>query len=146
MSPGYEIQDWMTPAPKVLESDRSLADAWALMRVHGIRHLPIIEERRPVGVVTDLDIHLFLSARGTLSPKDVPLTLVMLTCDFAVHPETPLVDVVATMERRKHSVAVIAAEDEVHGVFTVTDALRALLHHVRVAHPSAIRELCPTIG
>ncbi len=130
MTLGSRVRDWMTPAPITLGLDGSLADAWALMSINRIHHLPIVEEGRAVGVVAEQDLRLFAAARGRLSLKSMPVCWVMLSCDFSVPPDTPVADVAEKMESRRHTVMVVADDGGVAGVFTITDALRALRQHM----------------
>jgi CBS domain-containing protein len=50
----------MTPAPVTIEPDCSFGRAMAVMHEHGCRHLPVVENGRPIGIV---------SARNALDPE-----------------------------------------------------------------------------
>jgi len=50
----------MTPAPVSIEPDRSFGHAMAVMHEHHCRHLPVVENGRPIGIV---------SARNALDPE-----------------------------------------------------------------------------
>ena len=52
----------MTPDPVVLRHDDPIAVAIHKMAVGGFRHIPIVEDGRPTGVVTARDV--FHSPRG----------------------------------------------------------------------------------
>jgi CBS domain-containing protein len=71
------VSDYMTPAPEVLQPDSELADAAHLMLELGIRHLPIVQGGRLVGVlsirdVLDADTHRAeKTARGTAKQETV---------------------------------------------------------------------------
>jgi CBS domain-containing protein len=54
------LAEVMTPAPVTIEPDRSFGHAMALMQAHGCRHLPVVENGRPIGIV---------SARNALDPE-----------------------------------------------------------------------------
>lgn len=45
----------MTPIPLTLDPDRTFGHALALMHDHGIRHVPVVEHGRIVGIVTARD-------------------------------------------------------------------------------------------
>lgn len=45
----------MTASPLTLEPDRTFGRALALMHEHGIRHVPVVEGGRAVGIVTARD-------------------------------------------------------------------------------------------
>ena len=50
----------MTPAPVTIEPNRSFGHAMSIMQEHGFRHLPVVENGRPIGIV---------SARNALDPE-----------------------------------------------------------------------------
>jgi CBS domain-containing protein len=54
------LAEVMTPDPKTVEPDETFGYALLLMHEHGFRHAPVIENGRPVGVV---------SARSALDPE-----------------------------------------------------------------------------
>jgi CBS domain-containing protein len=53
------LGDVMTPDPNTVTPDESFGYAMLLMHEHGFRHAPVIENNRPVGIV---------SARNALDP------------------------------------------------------------------------------
>jgi CBS domain-containing protein len=52
----FHVRDFMTPDPVVLAHDDPIAIAIHKMAVGGFRHIPIIEDGRPTGVVTARDV------------------------------------------------------------------------------------------
>ena len=52
----FQVGDFMTPDPVVLRHDDSIAVAIHKMAVGGFRHIPILEDGRPTGVVTARDV------------------------------------------------------------------------------------------
>ncbi len=52
----FHVRDFMTADPVVLRSDDPIALAIHKMAVGGFRHIPIIEDGRPTGVVTARDV------------------------------------------------------------------------------------------
>lgn len=50
------VGDFMTPDPVVLRHDDPIAIAIHKMAVGGFRHIPIVEDGRPTGVVTARDV------------------------------------------------------------------------------------------
>jgi len=115
----------MTKSPHTVGSEQMLATAHALMREHGIRHLPVLHGGKPVGMVTLRDLHL-LETLSDVDPETVPVEDAMTTDLFLVTPEQPLSEVAAAMVERKLGSAVVARGSQVLGVFTTTDALRLL--------------------
>jgi len=50
------VKYWMTREVITVDEDVSLMQASKLMKEHGIKHLPVIKERRLVGIVSDRDL------------------------------------------------------------------------------------------
>jgi acetoin utilization protein AcuB len=50
------VKYWMTTEVITVDEDVSLMQASKLMKEHGIKHLPVIKERRLVGIVSDRDL------------------------------------------------------------------------------------------
>ena len=53
---GAPIAQVMTPRPHVISAYASAYDAALVMATHGVRHLPVVEERRVIGVVAEHDL------------------------------------------------------------------------------------------
>lgn len=58
----FHVRDFMTPDPVVLRHDDPLAVAIHKMAVGGFRHIPIVEDGRPTGVVTARDVFHHLAS------------------------------------------------------------------------------------
>lgn len=58
----YRVRDFMTPDPVVLRHDDTLAVAIHKMAVGEFRHIPIVEEGRPIGVVAAADVFRHLAS------------------------------------------------------------------------------------
>ena len=50
------VREWMTPDPLTLTSDASAAEAAKIMLDNGFRHVPIVEDGRPIGIVSIRDV------------------------------------------------------------------------------------------
>ena len=60
------LNDVMTTAPKTLDPNKSYGHALLLMQENGFRHVPVIENGRPIGIVSsrnamDPDLEEFVS-------------------------------------------------------------------------------------
>ena len=58
----FHVQDFMTPDPVVLRSDDTLAIAIHKMAVGEFRHIPIVDDGRPIGLVSAPDLFRHLVA------------------------------------------------------------------------------------
>jgi CBS domain-containing protein len=52
----FDVRDFMTRDPVVLRHDDTIAIAINKMAVGGFRHIPIVEDGRPIGVVAARDV------------------------------------------------------------------------------------------
>lgn len=107
-----------------------MAFAHALMRKHGIRHLPVLHSGKVVGLVSERDLEIFESTRDA-EADSTTVEEAMSTDVYVVSPAASLADVADVMAARKLGSAVIVDRGCVTGVFTTTDALRVLAASLR---------------
>lgn len=120
------VQDLMTRSPLTIEASSSLADARRLMKRHGVRHLPVMDEGVLVGLISDRDVKL-IEAHTKSDPNDISLAQAMSRAPWTVAPSTPLEVAARHMARHKlGSSVVVDNEQQVVGIFTSQDGLRAL--------------------
>jgi acetoin utilization protein AcuB len=119
------IEIFMTRSVHTIGTKSLLADAHRMMNDHGIRHLPVLEGGRLVGMLSQRDLHLIETLKD-VDPKEVRVEEAMSQDCYTVASETPLAEVAREMAQHKYGSAVIVRGAEVLGIFTTTDALRAL--------------------
>lgn len=119
------ISEVMTKAPHTIGLDQNSKLAQEMMRKHGIRHLPVQEGGRLVGVVTHRDIQFALAL---LKPENDVLELqdVYTPEPYVVEPATSIREVVMRMAEERLGCALIAEHQKVEGIFTTVDACRVL--------------------
>ena len=126
------IRAFMTPNPHSIGRDQPLAVAQDRMRALGVRHLPVLDAGKLVGILSQRDA-LFIETLRDVDPAKVSVEEAM-TCDvYLVSPETRLAEVAATMADHKYGCAVVMNGPQLAGIFTTIDALRALMTVVEVA-------------
>lgn len=126
----YSIDRYMTPSPHVVQSAASLASARDLMREVGARQLPVVEDGKLVGIVSEHDL-LVLETLTDVDPSRIPVRSAMQTDVYGVGRDTPLDEVAATMAKHKYGSAVVWSGPAVVGIFTTVDAMHALADMVR---------------
>jgi acetoin utilization protein AcuB len=124
MLPATFISNVMRPCPYFIEQDQAMSAAHAIMRRHGIRHLPVCEHGKLVGLVSSGDLHLVETIDG-VNPDDVAVKEAMTPNPYQVHPSAPLRDVVRTMAEQKYGCVLVTQGAEIVGIFTIVDALHA---------------------
>ncbi|MDR3608579.1 MAG: CBS domain-containing protein [Oligoflexia bacterium] len=118
------IEKYMTPMPHTVGPGISLKTAIQMMRDHHIRHLPVLNAGKLIGVITDRDIKL---ASAFQVNEDVLVDDVMTPEPYSTAPQTPIDQVVFEMAEHKYGCAVIQQENgKVVGIFTANDGLRVL--------------------
>ncbi len=129
------IQKFMTTAPHSIGPDQPLVKAREMLHAHDIRHLPVLSGGRLVGMLTDRDLSLIESMAG-VDAKTATVEEAMTSSVYAVPPETPLDEVVATMGSRKYGSAVVMQNAKVVGIFTTVDLCHAFteLLQTRLVH------------
>ena len=117
------VEDWMTPLPYTLAPTDSVEQATALLREHGVRHLPVVVEGGVVGIVSERD--LFVASRFA-NTHGMKVEVIMEPEPYIVTRSTPLCEVARTMESKRYGAAVVVEDGCLVGVFTAVDGLRAL--------------------
>jgi acetoin utilization protein AcuB len=101
------------------------------MTNHGIRHLPVIDSARLVGMIADRDIDAIDTIPG-IDLAHIEIGRVM-SKPLQVWSETPLDEVSDLMMRVKSDCVVVQGGHGVQGIFTSSDALGALTELLRRA-------------
>jgi acetoin utilization protein AcuB len=125
MSGSPTIERFMTPAPHTIGFRQTLAAAHRLMSEHGIRHLPVLDSGKLVGILSQRDLHLIETLRD-VNPEQVEVSEAMTPAPYTVTSRASLRRVAAEMATHKYGSAVVLEKARVVGVFTTVDALRAL--------------------
>jgi acetoin utilization protein AcuB len=120
----------------------TLQEAYEIMQSGHIRHLPVVEEDRLAGVITDRDLRLATSllAPAPFAPQarvgDV-MNRTVLTSDAL----DPVEDAARTMREHKIGCLPVLEEGRLAGIVTGIDLLDALLKLTGVTAPSGRLEL-----
>jgi CBS domain-containing protein len=121
------IREFMTPTPVCIAPDLPLTEARARMYELDARHLPVVEGGHLVGILSDRDVALVDAVLG--NPEKITVRQAMTAQPFTCGPGAHLHAVAAEMAEHRYGSAVVVDPShatQVLGVFTTTDALRAL--------------------
>lgn len=119
------IDQFMTRGPHTIGHDQTLAAAHRMMRDHAIRHLPVLEAGKLVGVVSLRDLH-FIETLKDIDQEKVQVGEAMSQDVFATGPRASVRKVAAEMAEHKYGCAVVIDKGRVAGIFTTVDALQTL--------------------
>lgn len=126
------VRSVMTPFPHSVKAGDPLLRARALMEEHQVRHLPVTEDDRLVGVVTDRDLKRALDPELGLPPKDKLLVRDVFVADaYVVEGGEPLDLVLEQMAAKHIGSALVTRDGLLIGILTATDACRLFSEHLR---------------
>jgi acetoin utilization protein AcuB len=125
MTNNKTIQNFMTTQPHSIGAEQPLAVAREMMRTYGIRHLPVKEGGQLVGILSDRDIDFALRVDAASAEKLKVIDAA--TSDvYVVPPSAALQSVASKMANDKLGCALVEDSGKLLGIFTTTDACRAL--------------------
>lgn len=119
------IEKYMTTTPHTIGADQTLAKAEIMMREYRIRHLPVLDGGKLIGIISDRDIKLVESLKD-VDPEKVTVAEATSEALYTVGPKTPLNEVCAEMALHKYGSVLILDNKKLVGIFTWVDALQAL--------------------
>jgi acetoin utilization protein AcuB len=126
----------MTPFPYSVGLNAPLLDARKLMLEHRVRHLPVTQGHELKGIITDRDIKLLLGPEMDYpNPRDLTVEDGYVAEAYVVDINAPLSDVVLEMAKRHIGAALVTGHGRLAGIFTTSDACRALGEWLRERFP-----------
>lgn len=125
MNHNHPIKNYMTKAPYTIGEDIALSRAMEMMREHQVRHLPVQNRGKLVGVLSEGDIRLALMVHP--AAKDLKVGDIMTEEPYSVTVDCPLSQVAAEMARHKYGCAIVENDKgQAIGIFTLVDAVAIL--------------------
>ncbi|HKR59184.1 MAG TPA: CBS domain-containing protein [Pyrinomonadaceae bacterium] len=121
-----KVKDVMTADPACCSPDTNLKEVAQLMVKHDCGEIPVVKNKKPVGVITDRDIVVRTIAKGT-NPLDLTAADSMTKPCVTVTPETSIEECGKILETNKiRRVPVIDTDGTCCGIVALADiALRA---------------------
>jgi acetoin utilization protein AcuB len=133
-----KVVDVMTKDPLTMSPIETIGQADDLMNTNRIRQIPVVGEKRLVGIVTDRDIRSFLSGSLLESPEDRERALaaevreIMTTEPISVSPDDDLQEAVELMiEEKIGGIPVVDEAEGLVGIVTYVDVLRCFLNRLQ---------------
>jgi len=125
MIPSSAIEDVMTPYPYSIEIDAHLTTVRTMMTQFKIRHLPVREGDKWIGVVTkqQLDMAQMLGVDLSVS-SNVRIRDLCRHNAYIVAPGASLAEVLRHMAERSLDTVLVVKDGKLLGIFTATDALK----------------------
>jgi CBS domain-containing protein len=121
---GAKVSDVMTGRPRAVTPQTPLTEVAELMEAEDVGSIPVVEDDRLVGIVTDRDIVVRAVAKGK-DLKGMPASAVSSRELVTVHPDDDLSDALELMARHQVRRLAVTGEDErLVGVVSQADVAR----------------------
>ncbi len=119
MNKNTAIKDVMTEQPHSVGLDQGIKVARDMLNKYGIRHLPVQQGGRLVGIVSERDINLCLGIKENLDMSDI-----YTPEPYMVESTARLAEVASKMAADRIGCALIVEKGKLVGIYTATDACR----------------------
>lgn len=119
------VGDVMSRSPVSIRADQSLAVAHGIMRSRGVRHLPVVDDGRIVGIVSQGDLRL-MESTDRIDLTRVQVEEAMTQRPYVVGQDEPLASALRVMIDRRIGAVLVAERGRLLGIFTAVDAMAAL--------------------
>ncbi len=127
------VRDVMTRSPLTVTPRTHLAEAVTLMEAKGVRHLPVLEGRRLVGLLSERHVRDALPSVLTLQDPEARrrflaatrVSQVWIQNPSTIHPDAPLIDAITRMRRLRAGSLPVVAATELVGILTSADLINA---------------------
>lgn len=117
-------KDFMTKKVVKIESSKSALAAAKLMAKSEVGSLVVVEQEKPVGIITDRDIVIKVVAKG-IKPSKARIDKFMSKPLVTVAPDTPMVEVAKLMDECGIRRVPVVARSKVVGIVTSTEMGKA---------------------
>lgn len=129
------VGDYMSVDPVTVAPQDSLQRVIELLRRRDIRAVPVVEDGKLVGIVTDRDVRQVAPAYPLFRDDDeirrytenLTVTAAMSADPMTVSPATPLVEAAKILETYRISSVPVVEGFRVVGILSVTDLLRVFV-------------------
>lgn len=125
------VREWMTKDPLTVSPQTSVFRAWRVMQERRIKHLPVLDGDRLMGIVSDSDLRLALPSPATsLEAHEINYLLDRMTVSevmakpvVTVTISTPLQDAARTLLRHRIGALPVMEGGALVGILTRSDVL-----------------------
>jgi acetoin utilization protein AcuB len=127
----------MTPFPYFADTDDGVAEVERLMEEHHVRHIPVQQDGRVVGIVSERDLHHLIdrflpkTEKARIRARDIMLE------PYIVAFDTPLNTVAVEMAKRHIGSAIVLHHEKLAGILSTTDLCRILVEIFESEFPAA---------
>ena len=122
-----KVAERMTRNPSHVRLADTLTAVRTIMQAEGFKHLPVVETKRVLGVITDRDV------RQHAAHLDETLVETAMTADpVTVSPDTAIEEAASVILVKRIGCLPVVQNGGLVGIITATDLLRALVDIARM--------------
>lgn len=135
------VEEIMKTDVHTLTSDQTVQDVMDLFKDKRIRHAPIVDNGKVVGIVTDRDLKDAVPSRFTVSPKGEPykkkVTEIMTPHPVTAHPLDFVEEVAMIFYEQKIGCIPVVSNQKLVGFLTETDLLYTFIELTGAHQPGS---------
>lgn len=132
-----EVRAPMTRHVTVIPESLSVGNAWRIMQERHIRHLPVVNGGKLVGIISDRDLlrHGHPAPDGELTFTNGCVADIMTLCPIVCPPDASVSNAARLMTEKKIDALPIVSSGKLVGLLTSTDLLQLLIDDTRARIP-----------
>jgi acetoin utilization protein AcuB len=134
------VSDYMTENPITIEPEEPLMRALEIIRLRGVRRVPVAVGGMLVGLITEGDIKRAEPSTLTDSQEEfnrvmegTPIARIMISKPVTTTADAPLMEAAEIMLNTKYGALPVVSGNRVIGILTDNDLTRALVDLMREA-------------
>ena len=135
------VRDAMTREVVTVAPETSAGQAWGLCRERNIRHLPVVEGGRLIGIISDRDLRDLSPPRDTPDQENtlgwVRIRDMMSPEVVTAHPLDTIEHAARVIYENKFNCLPVVADGELVGIITSSDLVRTLVELVGAHGPGS---------
>lgn len=130
------VSRWMSKHVYTVKPEDAIIDAVELMRIHRIRHIPVLERGRLVGIISDRDVrHALPARRGSKGTSDdsgtalfeTRISELMTRHPITVEPQATIREAAEIVCREKIGALPVVSDGLLVGIVSAEDLLWAFV-------------------
>jgi acetoin utilization protein AcuB len=126
----------MTSFPYFVEPGDTARKLERMMDEHGIRHLPVQNKGKVVGIVSERDLHHYIKRAAPEAEKEtIQARHIMISDPYIVPFRAPLNEVVLEMAKRRIGSVIVQRQGKLAGILSAIDVCRILGEYLESMFP-----------
>jgi acetoin utilization protein AcuB len=144
VDPALSVVEWMSKTVFAAQLDRAIVDVVDIMADHRVRHVPIMDGERLVGIISDRDVRNALARKSGASEREIAVASpllrraseVMTRCPLTIPRDFSIHEAAEIMCREKIGALPVMDQDRMVGIISAEDLLWALMQITNEGRPS----------